>query len=294
MIDVFERAERMRDALDRIRQRVREVVHRVDAPRVAGAVMLGVADAIEHRIAHVMFGERHVDLRAQHVGAVGELAGAHAAEQIEILVDAAVAVRRVLARLGQRAAILADLVGRQRIDVGDALADQALGELIELLVVVRRVVFAVVPVEPQPPHVVLDRVDVLDVLLDRVGVVEAEVAVAAELAGDAEVEADRLGVADVQVAVRLGRKARDDAAAVLSGGDVGGDDLANEVLRAPVRARIRVRHAWQTIRLSQNATTEVLERTLRLDSSELRGRQSAAQGAPARTARTISGLRPRA
>ncbi len=46
--------------------------------------------------------------------------------------------------------------------------------------------------------------------------------------GDAEVEADRLGVADVQVAVRLGREARDDAVAP-AGPQVGGDDVADEV-----------------------------------------------------------------
>src|SRR5262249_2621113 len=49
------------------------------------------------------------------------------------------------------------------------------------------------------------------------------------LAGDAEVEADALGVADVQVAVRLRREARDDAATVPSGAGVVGDDLADEV-----------------------------------------------------------------
>ncbi len=133
----------------------------------------------------------------------------------------------------------ADLVGRQRIDVGDALANQLFGELIELLVIIRRVVFALVPVKSQPLHVVLDRIDVLDVFLDGIGVVEAEVAVAAEFAGDAEVEADRLGVADVQVAVRLRRKTRDDLAAVLAGGYVGGDDLANEVRRRTARGRDR-------------------------------------------------------
>ena len=51
---------------------------------------------------------------------------------------------------------------------------------------------------------------------------------AAELGGNAEVEGDRLGMADVQVAVGLGRKARDDLG-VPAGGDVGGDDLADEV-----------------------------------------------------------------
>jgi glutaminyl-tRNA synthetase len=53
---------------------------------------------------------------------------------------------------------------------------------------------------------------------------------AGEIAGDAEVEADRLRVADVQVAVRLGRKARGDTATVLARRVVGGDDLADEIL----------------------------------------------------------------
>ena len=122
MILELERAERMRDALERVRQRVREVVHRVDAPGVAGAVMRRVADPVERRIAHVEVRRRHVDLRAQHVRAVGELAGAHPREQIEVLLDRPIAVRAVAARLGQRAAIGADLVGVQAVDVGLAPA----------------------------------------------------------------------------------------------------------------------------------------------------------------------------
>ena len=133
------------------------------------------------------------------------------------------------ARLGQRAAMGADLVGRVRVDVGQPAADQVLGVLVEPLVVVRRVVLAVVPVEAEPADVLLDGVHVLDVLLDRVGVVEAQVAVAAVLGRHAEVEADGLGVADVQVAVGLGRKPGDDSAAVDAGRHVGGDDLADEV-----------------------------------------------------------------
>ena len=98
--------------------------------------------------------------------------------------------------------MLADLVGRQVVDVGLAVADQLDGPVVELLEVVGRVVEVLAPVEAEPADVGLDRVDVLLLLLDRVRVVEAEVAAAAELAGDAEVEADRLRVADVQVAVR--------------------------------------------------------------------------------------------
>ena len=66
--------------------------------------MLGVQDAVEHRVAQIDVARRHVDLGAQHARAVGKFAGAHAAEQIEVFLDAALAERAVLARLGQRAA----------------------------------------------------------------------------------------------------------------------------------------------------------------------------------------------
>ena len=122
----------------------------------------------------------------------------------------------------------ADLVGGQAVDVGLALPDQLDRELVEPLEVVRREQQRV-PLEAEPRDVFLDRVDVLDVLLGRVGVVEPQVAGAAALRGDAEVQADRFGVADVEVAVRLGRKARRDAAVVPAGGEVLVDDRADEV-----------------------------------------------------------------
>ena len=86
------------------------------------------------------------------------------------------------------------------------------------------------PVEAEPAHVALDGVDVLLLLLGRIGVVEAQVAAAAELLRDAEVEADRLGVADVQIAVGLGRKARDDASCAGPASRSACDDVADEIL----------------------------------------------------------------
>ena len=85
------------------------------------------------------------------------------------------------------------------------------------------------PVEAEPAHVVLDRVDVLLLLLRRVRVVEAEVAAAAELLRDAEVEADRLRVADVEVAVRLRREAGHDRRRGAPRARSARDDLADEV-----------------------------------------------------------------
>jgi hypothetical protein len=121
-----------------------------------------------------------------------------------------------------------DLVGAQAVDVGFAAANQLGGALVQPLEVVGRVVQRVPP-EPEPLDVLLDGVDVFDVLLGRVGVVEAQVAGAAGFPGDSEVQADRLGVADVQVAVRLGREPRRHAPAVLSGAAVLGHDRADEV-----------------------------------------------------------------
>ena len=43
----FERADRMRDALERVRDAVRVVVERIDAPLVAGAVVARVADPVD-------------------------------------------------------------------------------------------------------------------------------------------------------------------------------------------------------------------------------------------------------
>ena len=63
-----------------------------------------------------------------------------------------------------------------------------------------------VPVVAEPADIALDRVDVLLLFLDGVGVVEAQVAAPAELRGNPEVQRDRLRVADVEVAVGLGRK----------------------------------------------------------------------------------------
>ena len=49
----LERADRVGDALDGVRLAVGEIVARIDAPGVAGARMLGVQDAVEHRVAQV-------------------------------------------------------------------------------------------------------------------------------------------------------------------------------------------------------------------------------------------------
>ena len=118
---------------------------------------------------------------------------------------------------------------REIAHIGFAGPHQLLCPLVELAEIVGGVEQAVFPIEPQPAHVVHDGVDVLLLFLFRIGVVEAQVGFAAELRGEAEVQADGFGVADVQIAVRLRREPRVDTSAVLIGFQVFEDDLANEI-----------------------------------------------------------------
>jgi hypothetical protein len=113
--------------------------------------------------------------------------------------------------------MLANLVGGEVIDIGLAGLDERHCPLVKLREVVGGVTEAI-PLEAEPAHVRQDGIDVLLLLLAGIGVVEAQVGFAAELVGQTKVDADGLGVADVEVAVGLGGKARlDDGVAVLFG-----------------------------------------------------------------------------
>ena len=198
----------MAHALQRVADGMGEVIHGVDAPLVAGAPVLLVQDAVHGGIPHDDVGGGHVDLGAEGVAALGELAGLHAAEQVEGLLPGAVAPGGVLAGLGEGAAIGAHLLLVQLVHVGQAALDPVLGDLVALVVVVGGVVQPAGPVEAQPLDVPLDGLHVLGILLGGVGVVKAQVALAAELLRRQEVHDQGLAVADVHVAVGLGRKTR--------------------------------------------------------------------------------------
>ena len=233
-------AEGVGDALDGIALPMGPVVHRVDAPLVAGAVMGGVEDAVHHRVAQVDVGRTHVDLGAQHSGAIGKFSVAHPPEQVEILLHRAVAVGTVFARAGESAAVFADLVGAKVVHISFAGLNQLHCVVVELAEIIRGEKQPVFPVEAQPLHISHDRFDILHLLFGRIGVVETQVAFAAVFLGQAEVQADRLGVADMQIAVRLRRKAGVHPALVLAAAQVFLDDGADKVggRRGPVAAII--------------------------------------------------------
>ena len=94
---------------------------------------------------------------------------------------AAVAVRAVAAGLGQRAAAAAHLLRALVVDIGVAALDQVFGPAVELIEIIRGVIQMRTPIEAEPAHVALDRVDIFLLLLRRVGVVKAQMTTAAEL-----------------------------------------------------------------------------------------------------------------
>src|SRR5690606_28560442 len=89
----LERTDRVRDALERVLETMGEVVHRIDAPLVVSAVMMSVLDAVEYRVAHLHVWARQIDLSAQDVRAARKLPRSHAAEEVEVLLDRAAAIR---------------------------------------------------------------------------------------------------------------------------------------------------------------------------------------------------------
>ncbi len=123
---------------------------------------------------------------------------------------------------------LPDLLLGLVVDIGKAGADQALRPVVEPVEIIRRVEQVLAPVVAEPVHVGLDGIDIFLLFPGRVGIVEAQMAAAAEFLRDAEIERDRLGVSDMQIAVRLRREPGHDRRMPL-GVQVGLDDVANEI-----------------------------------------------------------------
>ena len=203
--------------------------------------MLGVLDTVDGRVTHIHVGAGQVDFSAEGLFALLELACTHPAEEVEVLSRGTVAPRRGTRGLAcVAAAVLAHLVAGQIIDVCLALEDELLGVLIALVEVVAAVEDAAVGVGTQPVQVLDDAVDILLTFTGGVGVVEAEVELAAVLVCDGPVDINRLGAADVQVAIGLRREAGMDLSD-FAFGEVGVNDLSQKVFIChsgvpPVRA----------------------------------------------------------
>ena len=225
-----------------------------------GARVRRVQDAIQDGVPQVHVAGSKVDLRPQHAGTIRKLAAAHIAKQAEICFHRTVAIGRSTARFGQRAAHRPHLVGGRVVDIGEAGANEVLCPVVQRLEIVRRMVQMLAPVEAKPVYVPLDGVDVFLLLLHGIGIVEAKVAAAAVFDAKSEVQADRLCVAEMQIAVRLRWKARDDALHQAAG-EVSLDHVANEIPGLFVCSGLR--HRLLVIHLPVNLHTGAYTGNLR-------------------------------
>ena len=225
------------------------VVSGIDAPSVAGAVMGLVANAVQHRVAHEHVLMGHVYSGPQHPLTVGELAGPHATEQVQVLINRPVPPGAVGARFGEAASGGRD--GRRVlvVHIGQPGPDQVFRPVVERLEVIGGVKGAPIGLVTQPSQVVLNGGDEIGSLGLGVGVVQAEVASAVELAGQVEVQTDGLGVADVEIAVGFGGEPGLHPTGESSLGDIPVDQGANEVAAL---ARLAINEVAALVRLGIN------------------------------------------
>ena len=181
-------------------------------------------DTIEKRIAEHHVRARHINLRPEDFLAVSIFAGFHITENLEVLLHAPVSVRAFLARLGKSSSVLPDLVCAEIVNISLAVLDELDCTVVDEIKIVRSEKH-IFPPETEPLDILLDCVDIFDVLTGRIGVVKAEIAYAVVLLRRAEIYAQSLGVTDMEIAVRLGRKSRLNAAF-----NAGGEILVDKIM----------------------------------------------------------------
>lgn len=134
---------------------------------------------------------------------ISEIACLHASEEIEILIDASVTVRTVLARFSQCSPERTDLLSGEAVDIGMTTVDQLFGKFIQLVEIVGCVVNVTTPIEAEPLNRFDDGIDILLIFFFGIGVIETEVTDATVITGKTEVKADALGMTDMEVSIRF-------------------------------------------------------------------------------------------
>ena len=146
-------------AFNRVFERVREVVHRVNAPLVAGVVVSDFADTVDDGVAHVHVRREHIDFRTQRCCAFVVFAARHLGKFFEIFFDGAIAPRRGFSRFVGDAAVVLPFFGGKMANVGLTELDQLDGVIVDFVEIVRGVEIVFAPIETEPAYVFLDGFD---------------------------------------------------------------------------------------------------------------------------------------
>ena len=196
----------MGDALDRILDRMCEIVHRIDAPFISGVMVSHMSHTVDDRISHIDIRGCHIDFCAKHTAAVLKFSVFHLLEQFQVFLNAAVSVRAVFSRLCQRSPVFTDLFRTQVADICLSFFDQLYRRLIHLVKVVGREIQMILPVGAQPLDIFFDRLNKFRFFFGRVCIIKTKVKFTVIFFCHSVAQQDRFGMSDVQVAVGLRRE----------------------------------------------------------------------------------------
>ena len=167
----LERAYRMRHSLDRVLERMRVSVQRINAPLISRVVMCRVLYPVDDRISHIDIRRCHIYLSPEHHRPVFIFSVAHLMEELHALFGRSVAVRAVLPRLLERASLRFYFFISLFIDEGFSFSDQLLRRFIHRVKVIRRPA-DLFPFETEPLYVTLYGFDIFLVFFRRVRIIE--------------------------------------------------------------------------------------------------------------------------
>ena len=196
----------MRDAFQGITDRMGEIIHRIDAPLVPGAPMLLVEDAVNCRIAHNNIRAAHVDFGTQSFASLGELTVPHAAEEIQAFFRRTVAPGTVASGFGEGSTVFSHLVLAEFIHIRKSAHDPVLSDFIAFVIIVGSIIETTGPVKSKPVNIPLDCFDIFSILFGRICVIKAQIAFSAILFCGKKVHDQRFAVANMHIAIGLGRK----------------------------------------------------------------------------------------
>ena len=123
-------------------------------------MVFGILDAVEHRVTHQEIRVGHIDLGPQDTTPLFELAGAHTPKKIGTHLGRAISVRAIGAGNVRATTLGAHFIHPKVVHIGMAAFNQMLGKAIQLLEEVGGKVQALLPVEAQPTHVILNRLHI--------------------------------------------------------------------------------------------------------------------------------------
>ena len=114
----------MRNALDGILNRMRKIVHWINAPFISRVVMQrAVGDSVNNRVSHIDIRRCHINFCTKYALAVCKLTRFHLLKETQVFFHALVSARTLLARLFQSAAVFLNLLSIQAADISLALLD---------------------------------------------------------------------------------------------------------------------------------------------------------------------------